>query len=417
MRISRIFRKYSRVLLLVFMSLLLVVFLMGDVIGRASRNSSAGDFEIGEAFGQPIYSSQTQRARRDFDITGLLGMRSPPVLSEDPQERDLGMYLAIEEARRAGVVVGRESISDALSRSPQSALLLDRIRKRYNCSLNSIYDSAARVVAISVLAQYQAGALATASLPEVEQAYRDQNQEARVLISVIDARAFLAGMPEPTEAELLAHFEECKDRDRAHTDDERVCGYRIDDRIQVEYLTVDPDAIREDVRVSAREAERYYEENRQKYMKEVDTVSPFALDDSGGPQKIEMTYDEVKDQVREDCRAAKAIEVAQRLLNLIHDEARLPWVTAPRDEDNVKQAPPADKLVSFEDLREKFSGEYPVIYRKTELATARAFGRVRGLAQASTVIERRPVATRTLAFRVEGLGGVRQGRPGGALGR
>jgi hypothetical protein len=404
MRISRIFRKYSRVLLLVFMSLLLVVFLLGDVIGRASRGGQMRDVEIGQAFGEPVFLSQTQRAEDDFNLAAQLMLRTPPVVSEDAQERNLAIYLLMQEARRAGVVVGRERISEALSRVPQSSFLLDRIRQRHKLGLNAIYDSATRIVATMMLAEYQVGALASASLPEVEHAYRDENQEARVLISVIDAKAFLPKIPEPTEAELQSHFEECKDRESAHTDEARVCGYRIPDRVQVEYLTVDPDAIKESIRVSAREAERFYEENRQKYMKEVESPTPFALDDSGAPQKIQMAYEEVVDRVREDCRAAKAIEEAQRLVNDIHHDARLPWAAAPLGEDKLRVPPPADKIVSFEELKAKFSSTYPVTYQKTELVTERELPRVeRGFGKAAAVIERQPVRAATLAFHVEGL--------------
>jgi hypothetical protein len=403
MRISRIFRKYSRVLLLVFMSLLLVVFLLGDVIGRAGSNRQMRDVEIGQAFGKPVFLSQTQRAEDDFELTARLGMRTPPVVSQDLQEQNVARYLLMEEARRAGIVVGREEIIEGLGQAPGLSILLDRARRDTGRSLNSIYDSVARVIATTVLARHQAGALAVASLPEIEHAYRDQNQQARILVSVIDAKAFLPNIPEPTEEELQAHFEECKDRVAAHTDQARVCGYRIPDRVQVEYLTVDPDAIKNEVRISARERLRYYEENQHKYTKELDESTPFALGDSAEPQKIQLTYEEVEDQVRDDCRAAKAVQEAQRLVNDIHREARLPWESAPLGEDDVRQAPPADAIVSFEELREKFSSTYPVIYQKTELVTERELRRERGFGRASAVVDRQPVPTPTLAFHVEGL--------------
>ncbi len=403
MRISRIFRKYSRVLLLVFMSLLLVVFLVGDVIGRAQGSRQMRDVEIGQAFGEPVFLSQTNRAQNDFELTAQLRLRTPPILSKDPQERNLAMYLLMEEARRTGIMVGREQIMETLKKAPGSAIVLDGIRKHSGRSLNSIYDSAARASATMVLAGYQIGALANASLPEIEHAYRDQNQEARVLISVIDAKAFLEGVSEPTEEELQAHFEEAKSRDNAHTDEAHVYGYRIHDRVRVEYLTVDPSVIQDSVRISAREATRFYEENKYKYVKEVKDAAPFALDDGGQPQKIQLTYEEVKDQVREDCRAAKAILEAQRLVNMIQQEARRPWDIAPLGEDNVRQVPPAETLKSFEELKEKYSSEYPVVYQQTELVTERELRRERGFGRTSVVVGREPVPTPTLTFHVEGL--------------
>ena len=75
--------------------------------------------------------------------------------------------------RRAGIAVGTEQIVDALKGAPGSAVVIDAIRARSGRSLASIYKAAARATAPMMLAQYQAGALATASIPEIEQAYRD----------------------------------------------------------------------------------------------------------------------------------------------------------------------------------------------------------------------------------------------------
>lgn len=403
MRISRIFRKYSRVLLLVFMSLLLVVFLLGDVISRARYGYAARDLEIGKAFGEPVYLRQTHVAENDFELAWQLGTRTPPIVSRDPQERNLAMYLLLEEARRAGVWVGRDQIIESLQNVRGAGEALSAIRNRTGRSLNSIYDSVARVSATMVLAGYQFSAASGVSLPELEQLYRDRSQEARVLISVIDSTAFLSDIPEPGEQDLQAHFEECKDRDTEHTEQALVFGYRIPDRVQVEYLTVDPAAIQQRVRVREREARRYYEDNQEKYKKPVDEALPSAGEEDSQPQKIQMTYEEVEKQVREDCRAAKAIKESQKLVNEIHHEARLAWDTAPLGEDNVRQAPSDDAIVPFTELQAKFSSDYPVIYEKTELVTARQLRFEQGFGQSAAVIDRERVLTSTLAFRVEGL--------------
>lgn len=402
MRISRIFRKYSRVLLLVFMSLLLVVFLVGDVISRAQRSYHAKDIVVGEAFGKPVYVSQTHVAESDFDVAWQFGVRTPLTYIEDPHERNLAMYLLLEETRRAGVRVGRDRISASLQQTPGAAIVLDAIRKRSRRSLNSIYDTIARVSATVVLAHYQRAAATNASLPELERAYRDQRQEARVLISVIDSKAFLPDVPTPTEQELQAHFDEAKDRDTAHTEEALVYGYRVPARIQVEYLTVDPGEILDSVRVREKQVQTFYEDNKHKYMQTVEDRSQFALEDAE-PQKIQLSYEEVKEQVREDCRMEKAIREAQALVNTIKQEATRPWATASIGEDNLRQPPPADEIVPFTDLQARFSGEYPVIYKKTELGTERELRREAGFGRASAIIRRQPVMAPTLAFHVEGL--------------
>ncbi|MFQ5806282.1 MAG: hypothetical protein ACE5I3_07525, partial [Phycisphaerae bacterium] len=402
MRISRIFRKYSRILLLIFMSLLLVVFLIGDVISRAQRSYAAEDPEIGKAFGEPVYRSQTRRAEADFTLAGQLGVRPPPITSSDQGQANLAMYLLLEEARRAGIRVGRDQIIESLRNAPGASAVLSAIRNRDGRSLNSIYDSVALVSAAMALARYQLGAAADASLPQLEHAYRDENQKARVLISVLDARALASQVPTPTEEELQAHFEEGKDRDHEHTEEALAYGYRIPDRVQIEYLTVDPSEIQDRVLVSEKQARRYYEDNKQKYMKTVDDASPFALEEQQ-PQKIQMTYEEVKDRVRDDCRTAKASREAQGLVNKIQQEALRPWVTAPLGEDNLRQTPADDALVPFAELQARFSKEYPVIYKQTELLTELELRREPGFGQATLVVNRWSVPAATLALRVEGL--------------
>jgi len=402
MRISRIFRKYSRILLLIFMSLLLVVFLIGDVISRAQRSYAVADREIGRAFGEPVRLSHIRHAEADFEVAGQLGVRWPPVNASDQGQANLAMHLLLEEARRAGVRVGRDQIVQSLRNAPGASMVLSAIRDQTGRSLNSIYDSVARVSATKLLARYQLEAAAGASLPQLEHAYRDQNQEARVLISVVDAKGLLSQVPTPTEEELQAHFEEGKDREDAHTEETLVHGYRIPDRVQLEYLTVDASAIQDRVRVSEKKVERYYEDNKQKYMKTVEETSPPGLEDQQ-PQEVQMTYEEVKDRVREDYRVAKAVREAQALVNLIQQEALRPWVAAPVGEGGVRQAPPDDALVPFSELQARFSSEYPVIYKKTELLTELELRRERGFGRATLVIDRRRVPVATLALHVEGL--------------
>jgi hypothetical protein len=402
MRVSRFFRKYSRILLLVFMSLLLVVFLIGDVIGRGMGRREVGDIQLGQAFGQPVYRSETLAAEADFDLARRLGAAAPWIETPDLQKRSIAMYVLLEEARRAGIQVGREPIIESFRKVSGAAEVLSAIRNQSRRSLNSIYDALARVNATMILARYQLAAASATSTPDLERAYRDHQQKARVLISALDANAFLSGIPTPTEEELQAHFEEARDRDPAHTDEALAYGYRIPDRVQVEYLTVDPEEIKESVGVSDKKARRYYEDNKQQYMKTVESDSQFVLEQEQ-PQQVQMTYEEAEKQVREDYRAAKAVLEAQSLVNRIHQEARRPWATAPLGEDNVRLPAADDEIMPFTGLQQKFSTEYRVEYKKTDLVTERELAVEPGFGRASAVVSRESVRAPALAFWVEGL--------------
>lgn len=403
MRISRIFRKYSRVLLLVFMSILLVVFLVGDVISSATQSRGQSDFEVGMAFGEPIMATHLARAENDFEIAARLGFNVPWIGTDERTSRNLVMYLLIEEARRAGIVVPQQAIVDALKRNPDMANLTLNYLRSGGRSVESIYEAAGRVLAVvEYFYQYQVAAVSDLSLPELEHQYRNQNEEAKVLISVIDANAFLDKVPEPTDEEILAYYEECKDRDPTYNDEERIDGYRVGDRIRVEYLTIDPRTIEEQVRISAREVQRYFEENQGKYTKEVDGPQ-FTLEENAPPQRVPMTFEEAKEQVRRDCRADKAVTEAQRLMNLIQQEARRPWDTTPLDENQRRVAPSEGLQIPFEQLQQRFSGEYAVAYQRTELLTASQLRIIAGLGTASTTLGRRSVTAAEYAFHLEGL--------------
>jgi hypothetical protein len=418
MRLSRLFRKYSRVLMLVVMSLLLVVFLIGDVISRAARTRSGVEAEIGRAFGKEITSLDLQRTHGKLDLLGKLGFADRAVdpvqrlawnlvaASAHERERVLAWYLLMEEARQMGVHVGREEVVALLGSQGIGGNYLARVRDDSNRSLDSIYRLAGAWLSIFKVEQIHAGALG-GSLPRAEIAYRDEAQEALVKLAVIESTAFLPSVAEPTEEEIQAYFEEAKARETAHEEDRLVFGYRQPDRVQVEYLTVDPGRIQNKVSVRGREARRYYEQNKQKYVERV----PRPTASSTQPvwqqyDEVQRTYEEVEEQVREDCRAEKAIQEAQRLVNRMRDEARRPWEAAPRGEDHFRVAPADDALVSFEELRDKHSDLYEVSYGRTELLDIAGLQGAPGLGRASFQLGADPrnrVSAAALAFRVKGL--------------
>ena len=359
MNLTKFLRRYSRVLLMVFMSLLLIVFLIGDVLTRAAQSAANPKHKIGEAFGADLYSTDLQNAHNKQELIAQMGFREIGMLA-DP----LDIYLLMEEARRAGIQVGRAQVKSILPRKGVNDLWLKQLQERYGISYNEMYDFAAEWLAVELLFMVQLDALDN-SLPRAELAFRDNNQQADVTLSVIDSNAFVSSMPIPTERELQDFFEQTKDRETNHTEDELQFGCVLPDRIRIEYLTVNPRRIESKVHIREREAKRYYEEHIADYTIPVATpVSPVT---SQYASEVQMTYEEARARVRRDCRAAKAIQEAQSLMNEIRHTAYQPWQTQPRDEQGFRQSPPPETLASFDSLRERFSEQYEVIYEQTEL--------------------------------------------------
>lgn len=396
MRISKFFRTYSRVLLMIFMSLLLVVFLIGDVLQSWSRGMTGQNRPIGTAFGRTVSYNDLNTTEANLKIWERLGML--------PQRLEaLDAYLLVAEARDAGVRVGTEQVTKMLAERNLGPAI-DLFRREQNRSADSIYQAIADWMAVMEYAGLQSEALAP-SVPRLEREYRDNSQEASVKLSVIDARAFLDNVPEPTEEELQQAFEEGKNRPTAHAEDKLEFGYLEPNRVQIEYLTIDPNELRSQVRVREVEARRFYDENKSRFTKQVPKATTQPVDPTQPPpmETVQLTWEEARQQAEEECRNAKAVEEAQRLVNAMHDEAAAPWRTMPAGADGFRTAPPAERIVSFEALRDKYAASAPVTYKKTELVSQDKLNMEPGFGRAMLTIGSERKTASELAMRVKGL--------------
>ncbi len=399
----KLFRRHTKTLLMVFMSFLLVAFLLPS--SMFSGRGAAGNQVLGTAYGQAVHSGDLRQASTMIDICRRLNVQVPRTLDA------LDVYLLLEEARRVGVRFGPGYAQDSLRQSlamqgvpaEQLAQQAARVQNDYRISQEQMYQSVADWFSIQYVAGRQLDSIGD-SLPRLEQAYRDQKQEAVMLTSVIMARSFIEYVGEPSEEELQRLFEEGKDRETAHTDDALVFGYRVPAKIRIEYLTVDPAENQERVRVRDSEAQRYFENNRQLYVTTREIPAPEGTDLPPTVEEIQQTYDEAKADVKRDLRAEKAIAEAQRLVNEIHREVDEPWLASARDEQGFRPAPPEDQIGSFDKLAEKYSSEtYRVKYGKTEWVDQLSIRRVPNLGIARYVAGNQPVPLETFVFRVKGL--------------
>lgn len=405
-KFTRALRDNSRVLLLVFMSLLLVVFLLGDVIGRGGRDHFQ-DLTLGTAFGgEPVKLSQVNAADMDWESAGEL----MPELRLDVIRRDLRLssdliYLLMREAELAGVRVATEQLSARVQADQDAVTILEALRRRQGRSLEAIYAGAGRALAVLEYLTLQIEGAAGESVPQLEQDYQQQSQSAVVKYSVIDARALLSLVAEPTPEELDAHFAEARDRNTQHSTDSLAFGYRVPERVEIEYLTVDPRDIINKIIVRDRELKRFYDENQQRYTKRVAQSQPATLPDGAPPpppQIVQMTLEEAREQVKNDARQALASEAAQTLVNRAHDELRRPWAAGALGSDG-RRAAPAEPPPSLDEVRAKLSTDYPLIYRKTNLVDRAELQRDPDLNTYFATIEGRRISLAQQAFHAEPL--------------
>ncbi|MEW6252409.1 MAG: hypothetical protein AB1716_17355 [Planctomycetota bacterium] len=387
---SRLFREYNRTLILVFMSLLLVAFLIPNTIQGCGGRDPTLKQKIGEAFGRTITVRDVRQADADVRlISSLFGFQLP-------EEQRFQYYLLMEEAERMGIRVPRSEAQAYLTESGASEEALQSLQRQTGRSYDQIFDVLARWLAVERVLALQTAGLVD-SLPRREAEYRDNRQEAAAKLSVIDDRAFVHKVPEPTEEQIQAFFEATKDRASAHTDTEFVYGYKLPNRVQVEYVTVDPNQMRDRIHVTAAQAKKWMEDNQSRYMK----PNPLATQPASELPQVPMTYDEARDRVRADYRAARALEEAQRLVTDLYNAAHRPWVPTGRDAEGFSN-PPAEPA-SLAQLKERMGSDYPIEHHVLDLQGEEALKRVPGFGKAALLLGREQLTAAQLAVRVKGL--------------
>ncbi|RMF85106.1 MAG: hypothetical protein D6744_01950, partial [Planctomycetota bacterium] len=386
---TRFFRRNSRLFLLIFMAVLMIVFVVGDVINNAANSVDRFDETIGHVWGHEVRLSDINRAQADARLAANLGLNVPGVIADSERERSLGWYLLEREAERMGVRVSEEYVRELLRSRQISDDVFTAVRQRTGHSRAAAFEALGRLLAASVLFQMQAESVMGESLPAVEHEYQRTTQSAQVKISVIDSAAFLDSVPEPTEEELQAEFEAGRDRFDEHAEGELRFGYRRPDRVRIEYVTIDPESIVDLVTISEKEARRFYEENAARYRKRAETP----LDLPGAePQLVQQTYEEVRDTVRETVRMMKAIREAQKIVNAIQENARRPWDNAPKGADGKRLPPPADEQPSLADIAREYGDEYPIQMETTDWLSAEQIAALPALGRATCEVERQSFA-------------------------
>ena len=411
MRVSRFFRRRSRTLLMVFMSLLLVVFLIGDQLQNWASKHGQQDVTVGRAFGRDITTADTRVMESKRFLLGQLGFGLAGWI--EPLE----LYLLTTEARNMGIHVGHDQVKLRLAQQFGAAERADArlaaIQQRTGQSYATIFDIVGEWLAVEQLVELQSSA-AGESVSRAELDYRNQSQEADAELSVIDSEALLPFVPEPTPDELQAFYDEAKDRRTNHTEDALEFGYQLPDRVRIEYLTVDPAVVESKVRIRPREVKEYFESHHADYMKTVRSPASQSAEQPS-PERVPMTFEEAETQARSDARREKATHEAQSLVNKIRRAAHQPWQLTARDNDGFRLPPPAAEIESFEELRSKFSDTYEVTYGTTELVGKEAISELFSPKALPTLVRQRlgaepeytegqaSVTLSDLALRVQGL--------------
>ncbi len=430
------FRKHNKKLLAVFASALLVIWLGGQALQEAFQPDSTGDLTA-QIFDEDVTRRQWLNTISKANILQELGIRwqlagfgmvpgdgygqLPPVLGREE------WFCLVHEANQMGVVISREQVDKFLQARQDVAGRLEAVRDRRGVSLAYIRGAVAEYLRL-ISAANMATQSVKISEPQVRRVVRDMYEKVGVQLTVVRARDLVDEQEELSEEELRAHFEKYKDR-LAGEDEGLGYGYRWADRVVVEYVRADIDAIKENLpavvirRVESR-ALKYYRQHQDEFTvteppstttaattttsstAEATTTSS-APATSTQPVERLKSYGEVKAEIVDRLLTDETLKIAGGVIGQVGDRLQEPWYDVATDEAGYKEAP---EEVRAEDYLSSIVAEVsskrgiPIEYGKTGTMTIADAAKLAGIGRAAgRDAQNRPLPFAEYAFRTSGL--------------
>lgn len=227
---NRFLRRYSKWILAVFGTLLMVVFLVPQAIDAAAQRAAAGTATWAEVDGERVPDERFRRTAMELNAFDRVGgvNAGPAGRVEEPAH----WFLLSREAELAGFVPRQGSDMMSQDQILQTFAVLggrNQVTEQATAHMRGVDNLLQVFAGAAHMSDRRAAGLMRRLMHEVD---------ARLVVLEADA----AGAPEPTADEIRAHFEQY--RDVAPGEGEYGFGYRLPDRFTLEVLRVPADAIR-----------------------------------------------------------------------------------------------------------------------------------------------------------------------------
>lgn len=363
-------RKHNKKLLAIFASGLLIVWLGSSALQEMFRTDPRDEI-VGSAFGQEFSGVDLGQAHLRTDVLGMMsimwdrpwggGAYNLPIKPVD----HLTWFLLDQEARQSGIQVPRSEVDRLVKSSPQRGRAMEVIRDRRAVSIETIKDWIGDFMRINRVGQLAATSVKV-SIPEIEHFVRDTGEKIKVRMAVLRADDF--GDPEAKldDAQLQDHFHKYKKL--LPGEGEHGFGYKLPDRIRVQYIVADVDKVEKVMKVSREDARDYWSPNRKNFTKQVPlTTAPAGKPAASKPATPKPTtsskpatrteiksFAEAYEDVVAEMRRERAPVLAEKIIRIASQRLHEPWYRVQLNkETGYKSAPPGadapdhiDKIVA-----------------------------------------------------------------------
>jgi len=375
----KFFRKHTKKLLAIFMSLLLVVWLGGAALRSwLAPEASEGDVPIAEAFGETVLRKDTFAAGREAEMLSSLGlawqaawsypltrltfgrtqpdadqlrgflMRYERHVRHEPLDK-LEWYMLTTEARRNRVYVSPEAVTEFKEQWGISGPLLAAVRDRHRTSVERIDEAIRSLVQVQEQA-ILASKAAQISEADVQHSIRQARERARISVIALEAKRFLdkskpdegesADKPyEPAEEELTAHFERYRDVP-AQIGSGLVFGYQLPEAVKIEYIRVNADAlVKRQPDPETANAEKYFKDHKPEFTRPTDPSKT----EKREPYPYFLNAEpEVIARMKRDAARAEARQIADDLIRDLGKGVSTMPATGPAGDGEAPASQPVD---------------------------------------------------------------------------
>lgn len=370
------FRKYNKILLVVFGCVLMVVFLLpqGFSMFQGGRSSYAV-FTLKD--GSKVTFGDQDRARAVLDILASLAQ---PLLfqpgADQPFQRPEPAHwaLMLHEARAMGIQGSEVEVDQliaalGLAEDPnalaQRAALMgqtvDAVREalrdwvtvqRYRETMlglahltieQRLNQLASAMQYVNFYMQIDAGnpmlgelirttlepvaGAPRISAPLLERVVTEAESQVTIDGLLVRSDRYLDEVPEPSEADMRALYDAYRDQpEGAASTSPHGFGYRIPDRVKIEYLVFDAAKVRQSVTIDDLDAVAYYDANPQEFQ------TPGEGDD---PQPVTQPYVEVEQRIKDRLIDQAVAEKMRSMTNMAYN-ALLEDMQGLSIEDNLR---------------------------------------------------------------------------------
>ncbi len=327
----KFFRKYNKWILGVGGSLLMIVFLIQPVMSMFQADMMA--VAVATVEGGEVTRGDLMSATAELSVLRQFGL----VLDRDPDEGNtnndpMRWALILEDSQRLGLSASRREVDLLQLEIGQSAADIEMIASRINATPGFIRQAMRHWLVVQQYKELLAGQTHLAgkdrarlmrgmfrdpqsylfyealsygtsrlSKPLVEHFLQDQGARVSGRVVLVRADLYQADTPQPGDGEVQALYEQFKDALPGQGEPYGF-GYRVPDRVKIEYLSISMDQARQHVKVTEADALAFYRKNPDRY---ADT-SPSA---GAGPRP----YEEVRDRVFQDVTDLRAFELVEKM--------------------------------------------------------------------------------------------------------